>query len=99
IIDGASCDLGDAGTGDEAEIQCVTPRGVCACTTGVDGAHAHPRRWVCVPVGSNCPTSRPLLGAPCIGTRSCDYGACDFKRGARMICEDDVWQLEVLPCK
>lgn len=98
IVDGAPCDLGDAGAGDEAELQCNTATGVCACTTGPDGAHAHPRRWVCVTAAEDCPKSRPLLGQPCVGDRSCDYGACAFKRGTRMICESEVWQVEGASC-
>jgi hypothetical protein len=99
IIEGAPCDLGDAGAGDELELQCNTPNGICACTTGRDGAHAHSRMWVCAKPTDDCPRARPVLGAVCVGEHSCDYGACAFKRGTRMICEDEVWQLEVLPCE
>jgi hypothetical protein len=99
IVEGAPCDLGDGGVTDDAELHCNTPNGVCACTTGPDGAHAHARQWVCAKPTDDCPRTRPLLGSVCIGDHSCDYGACAFKRGARMICEDDVWQIEVLPCK
>jgi hypothetical protein len=96
IVDGAPCEL-DGGA--EAELHCTTPLGTCACTTGPDGAHAHARMWVCVkPADVTCPESRPLLGQPCFGERTCDYGSCAFKRGFRMICEDDVWQTEGAPC-
>lgn len=100
IVDGAPCDLGPDAGGDEAELQCIVPGlGNCGCTTGPDGAHAHPRRWVCVKPKSDCPPERPLLGQPCFGDHSCDYGACEFKRGAQMICQDEVWQVEVAACK
>jgi hypothetical protein len=96
IVEGAPCDI-DGGT--EAELHCTTPLGTCACTTGRDGAHAHARMWVCVkPADTTCPPDMPLLGAPCFGQRVCDYGSCAFKRGFRMICEDDVWQTEGAPC-
>jgi hypothetical protein len=90
--------FGDAGAGDEAELICSTPQGTCACTTGPDGAHAHPRRWVCRAPGEGCPMQRPKLGQVCVGERACDYGACDFKRGSRMICQDETWQIEAAPC-
>jgi len=103
IVDGAPCDLsafGDGGAAPEDELQCATPNGVCACTTGPDGAHAHPRRWVCVKPAADCPPSRPRLGQICVGDHECDYGACAFKRGARMICEDGTtWQIEAAPCE
>jgi len=102
IVDGAPCDIskyGDGGTGDEAEVQCSTPQGTCACTTGPDGAHAHPRRWVCRAAGEGCPIDRPKLGQICVGEHACDYGACAFKRGARMTCQDETWQIEAAPCK
>jgi hypothetical protein len=100
IVNGAPCDLGADAGGDEAELQCIVPGlGNCGCTTGPDGAHAHPRRWVCVKPTSDCPAERPLLGQPCFGEHSCDYGACEFKRGAQMICQDEVWQVEVATCK
>jgi len=99
IVDGAPCELGDAG-GPEAELHCTTSLGTCACTTGRDGTHAHARKWVCTkPAASLCPPSRPMLGQPCSGQRSCDYGSCVSKRGMRMICEDDVWQTEVATCE
>jgi hypothetical protein len=99
IVDGAPCEIADAG-GDEAELQCTTDTALCACTTGPDGAHSHPRRWVCVkPSDSGCPVKRPLLGQACFGEHVCDYGACDFKRGSQMICADEVWQFEAKQCK
>ena len=94
IVDGAPCDVSDAG-GDEAELHCATPQGNCICTTGRDGAHAHPRKWVCKKPAEGCPSERPMLGKPCAGSWSCDYGSCESKRGMRMICEDDVWQTEI----
>ena len=99
IVEGAPCDLGDAGSGPEAELHCTTPAGSCACTTGRAGAHAHPRMWVCKRVEGDCPPKRPLLGSACSGARVCDYGACEFKRGSRMLCEDDVWQTEIAQCE
>ncbi len=98
IVDGAPCDVGDAG-GVEAELHCTTPIGTCICTTGRDGAHSHPRKWVCKKPADSCPPDRPLLGRPCIGQHSCDYGSCESKRGMRMICEDDVWQTEIAVCE
>jgi hypothetical protein len=102
IVDGAPCNIaayGDAGTPDDAaELQCATPNGTCACTTGPDGAHVHPRTWVCRKPAADCPAVRPLLGALCVGEHSCDYGACDFKRGSRMTCQDEVWQIETAAC-
>lgn len=101
IQDGAPCEIPDAGSND-AELQCPGVASVCACTTGPDGAHSHPRRWVCVrpqDKDNGCiPDKRPLLGQPCVGDHVCNYGACDFKRGTQMICEDDVWQIEVAQC-
>jgi hypothetical protein len=102
IVDGAPCDLakyGDGGAGDEEELQCTTALGTCACTTGPDGAHFHERRWVCKKTENCCPTERPHLGQICVGDHSCDYGACDFKRGSRMQCLDETWQIEASPCK
>ena len=97
IVDGAPCDVGDGG--DEAELHCTTPAGTCMCTTGRDGAHAHPRRWVCKQPEAGCPAERPMLGKGCVGNWSCDYGSCESKRGMRMICEDDVWQTEITRCE
>jgi hypothetical protein len=99
IVDGAPCETGDAGEGAAAELHCATPIGNCACTTGRDGAHAHERKWVCTKPEVGCPETRPLHGQPCSGERACDYGSCTSKRGSRMICEDDVWQVEVGPCE
>jgi hypothetical protein len=103
IVDGAPCDLAPPGdsstTPEEAELQCTTARATCACTTGRDAAHSHPRRWVCRPPSSpGCPLPRPLLNQICVGESVCDYGACDFKRGARMVCREDVWQIEEARC-
>lgn len=98
IVDGAPCDVGDAG-GDEAELHCTTEAATCICTTGRDGAHAHPRKWVCKQPEIGCPLARPMLGKACSGGWSCDYGSCESKRGMRMICEDDVWQTEIAACE
>jgi hypothetical protein len=98
IVDGAPCDLGDAGSLAESELLCSTAGGTCACTTGPDGLHVHGRRWVCVKPSEGCPDRRPLLGQPCFGEHACDYGSCELKHGARMICESDVWQVEARPC-
>jgi hypothetical protein len=97
IVEGAPCDVADAG-GDEAELHCTAAQRTCMCTTGRDGNHAHPRKWVCITPDQDCPAKRPLLGQPCFGSRACDYGACLSKRGMRMICADDVWQTEGEPC-
>ena len=100
IVDGAPCDLSDAdgGADDAAELQCTTADATCACTTGPDAMHAHERRWVCRKPGDGCPVKRPGLGQVCVGSQSCDYGACDFKRGSRMSCIDEVWQIEAAEC-
>lgn len=97
IVDGAPCTLAEE-SGPEGELHCTTPAGSCICTTGRDGAHAHERRWVCTRPAEGCPTKRPLLGQPCIGSLACDYGSCLSKRGSRMFCEDEVWQTEVGTC-
>jgi hypothetical protein len=96
IVDGAPCDLSafDGGSGADAELQCQTTDATCACTTGPDSAHQHERKWVCRKAGDGCPVKRPLLGQVCVGDFSCDYGQCDFKRGARMACIDEVWQID-----
>ncbi|MBX3185880.1 MAG: hypothetical protein KF819_02650 [Labilithrix sp.] len=88
------CDLprSDAGPPSEAdELACPMDDGVCACTTGRDAAHAHPRRWVCVTPRPSCPATRPLAGQSCVAARQCDYGSCDFKQGMQMDCRGDVW--------
>lgn len=102
IVDGAPCALGafgDGGTGDEEELHCTTETASCACTTGRDGAHAHARIWVCTKPADGCPIARPMLGQVCLGERDCDYGQCTSKRGARMVCRDEVWQIEAKPCE
>lgn len=107
IVDGAPCDVpsaggvdaGDAGAADDAELHCTTPAGTCACTTGRDGAHAHARMWVCTKPAEGCPGARPMLGQVCLGERDCDYGQCTSKRGTRMVCRDEVWQIEAKPCE
>ena len=96
IVDGAPCAIADAGA-PEDELHCSTPQGLCICTTGRDGAHAHDRVWVCKKTDDGCPATRPLFGQPCVGHAECDYGACISKRGERMICADDVWQTETEP--
>ena len=101
IVDGAPCDLGalgEADAGDEDELHCTTERATCACTTGRDGAHAHARIWVCTKPAEGCPVARPMLGRVCLGEKDCDYGQCSSKRGTRMVCRDEVWQIEAAPC-
>jgi hypothetical protein len=93
-IAGSACDLPrvDGGPPSEADEQmCAMTDGVCACTTGSDAAHAHPRTWICVKPVSPCPTTRPLAGQQCFTPQSCDYGSCAFKRGLKMECKDGVW--------
>ncbi len=93
-IDGKPCNVpfSDAGPpGFADELLCQTLDGLCACTTGRDGAHAHERRWVCVKPILQCPTDRPLAGHPCPGNLWCDYGSCKFKHGVLMQCRDGVW--------
>lgn len=98
IVDGAPCG-GDAGAADDVELHCTTAAGTCACTTGRDGAHAHARIWVCTKPAEGCPPARPMLGQVCLGERECDYGQCTSKRGTRMVCRDEVWQIEAKPCE
>jgi hypothetical protein len=94
-LNGQPCALDEADGGPTTDIDeavCNVGDGICACTTGRDGAHAHPRRWVCVrPIFSSCPAARPLAGQPCAGGLWCDYGSCQFKRGVVMECKNDVW--------
>lgn len=97
-LDGKPCALDadvDAGNGDAItdadEAICNMTDGVCACTTGPDGASRHERRWSCVRPISVCPPQRPLLGSSCTGTLWCDYGSCAFKRGSVMECVEGVW--------
>lgn len=92
-LDGKPCELesdGEAIT-DADEAVCNMTDGVCACTTGRDGATKHERRWVCVRPISVCPPNRPLLGTPCSGGLWCDYGSCSFKRGLLMECTAGMW--------
>lgn len=96
IVEGAACDLGDAGA--DGELLCNAPLGTCGCTIGRDGAHQHARVWVCTKPAEGCPDKRPMLGQPCFGDLTCDYGSCVFANGWRMICADDVWQTEAGQC-
>ena len=92
-LDGKPCQL-DADGGaitDADEAVCNMTDGVCACTTGRDGATTHERRWVCVKPLSVCPPNRPLLGRACSGSLWCDYGSCAFKRGLVMECIEGLW--------
>lgn len=93
-LDGTPCDLprSDAGGPSDAdELACPMDDGICACTTGRDAAHAHPRRWVCVLPRPTCPVVRPLTGQSCVSTRVCDYGSCVLKHGVQMSCNGTVW--------
>jgi hypothetical protein len=100
-LDGKPCSLGEPDGGpvtDADEAICNVTDGVCACTTGPNGASAHPRRWTCVRPISMCPTSRPLAGHPCSGGLYCDYGTCEFKRGPLMECKNGTWLLGGKTC-
>lgn len=93
-IDATPCALptNDGGPPTDAdELVCPMDDAVCACTTGLDAAHAHERRWVCAKPAFDCPTARPLAGQSCSTPRVCDYGSCAFKRGLRMECASGVW--------
>jgi hypothetical protein len=92
-IDGKPCSLeSDRGAITDAdEAACNMTDGVCACTTGRDGMHAHARSWSCIRPLSACPPTRPLAGQPCQGALWCDYGSCLFKRGVVMECENAIW--------
>lgn len=101
IVDGQPCTLDDPTGGtpsEDDEVVCTTSHGTCACTTGPDAAHKHARVWVCAAPAQGCPLARPLLNQICLGEQSCDYGACSFKRGLKMTCKDDVWQIEAPTC-
>lgn len=101
-VDGTACALPTADASapptDADELLCPMSDGVCACTTGVDAAHAHARRWVCVKPETGCPANRPLAGAFCPVQRICDYGSCAFKRGLRMDCDGEAWRSEGAAC-
>jgi hypothetical protein len=94
-LDGQPCAVpagADGGPpGDDDELICDAADGLCACTTGPDASHAHPRMWVCVKPSAGCPSSRPLIGQPCTGANLCDYGSCSFKRGLWMQCNGSAW--------
>jgi hypothetical protein len=101
-IDGTPCDVPTSDAGPPSvsdELVCAMTDAVCACTTGVDAKHAHPRKWVCVKPAGYCPATRPLVGAPCAnnGTQ-CDYGSCNFKRGMRMECKQNTWGSASVTC-
>lgn len=86
-------------TTDADEAVCTMTNGICACTTGVDGAHAHERRWVCIRPGvGGCPLERPHAGQRCTGNFWCDYGSCKWKRGLLMQCVDQRWITGGAPC-
>jgi hypothetical protein len=93
-LDGQPCNVPSVDGGSptpDAELQCTMTDGICACTTGPDGSHAHDRKWVCTSPTPDCPYQRPLAGQPCSPARLCDYGSCLFKRGLRMQCQSGVW--------
>jgi hypothetical protein len=83
------------------ELVCPMSDGVCACSTGVDAAHAHARVWVCIKPSVGCNVDRPVSGQSC-GSGStnkvCDYGSCDFKHGVRMECDGVAWRPEGATC-
>ncbi len=101
-IDGTPCSLpaadGGATPKDADELVCPMSDGICACTTGTDPGHAHPRVWVCVKHPESCPPERPLAGQGCADARTCDYGSCAFKRGMRMECKNSVWSSASASC-
>jgi hypothetical protein len=106
-VDGKPCALpsNDASPpSDSDELVCPMDDATCACTTGPDALHAHPRRWVCVKPTAGCPVERPLAGQSCTTPRLCDYGSCAWKRGLRMDCDtskssaETAWQTGGAPC-
>ncbi len=100
-VDGAPCSVPaeDGGTPSDAdELVCPMNDGVCACTTGIDPAHAHARTWVCVKPSGTCPVTRPLVGEVCDQPRTCDYGSCAFKQGMRMECTGLAWASASASC-
>ncbi len=99
ITAGTSCDSA-ADAGNAAEYLCAYPEGLCGCSTGPDGSHAHARRWDCAPAPhSSCPAGRPHIGEACTGTGlTCDYGSCIFKHGTAVHCDGNTWQATEVPC-
>lgn len=102
ITNGSPCDA-PTDAGDGAEYLCGYPEGVCGCSTGPDGAHAHARRWDCAPPPTSpCPSARPHIGQPCDFSGAgvtCDYGSCIWKHGTAMRCDGQSWQATEVPCK
>jgi hypothetical protein len=47
--------------------------------------------WQCVRAGQGCPARRPLLGARCVTTASCDYGSCLFGEPLNYECVENKW--------
>lgn len=100
-LDNTPCTIDgvDGGATDRDEAVCNMIDGVCACTTGRDGASRHERKWVCIRPISSCPTNRPRAGDTCSGRLWCDYGSCAFKRGLLMECRSNVWLAGGAPCQ
>lgn len=99
ITAGAACDA-PADAGSAAEYLCAYPEGLCGCSTGPDGTHAHARRWDCAPPPpSPCPVARPRIGQACATLgETCDYGSCLFKHGTAVRCDGTTWQATEVPC-
>ncbi len=99
ITTGGSCSSG-ADAGDAAEYLCGYPEGLCGCSTGPDGAHAHARRWDCAQRPHLlCPAERPHIGQACASDGvTCDYGSCIFKHGTAVHCDSKTWQATEVPC-
>jgi hypothetical protein len=101
IASGSPCeiDIDGAPAGDAAEYLCAYPEGLCGCTTGVDGAHAHAREWECKSGQTFlCPAERPAIGTACGGGAVCDYGSCLFKHGTAVRCDGNHWVTTEVDC-
>jgi hypothetical protein len=102
-LDGKPCALEQGADAepitDADEAVCNMSDGVCACTTGRDGATAHERKWICVKPVTSCPPNRPLAGQACRGNSWCDYGSCSSKRGLLMECIGSIWRMGGATCQ
>lgn len=71
----------------DAGLTCNYLQGVvCQCLADHVSVDAGPY-WDCVPA-SNCPTTRPRIGAQCSGTAGCTYELCSYAE----ICASGIWQ-------
>lgn len=91
----AECPAGGTAIGacPEAGLTCNYLQGVvCLCSTA--GAPDAAPNWDCIPE-PGCPTTRPRLGAPCMGSLGCTYELCAYNE----ICQSGVWQPQSYICQ